>query len=146
MSTHEQARKALGQLLIVGFSGFELQNDTASFISQAGIGGVILFGANYENPGQIAELSNQVQECRTDIPLWVSLDYEGGKVQRFKKPFTKIPEAAAIGLTDTPKLAFELSEMIAKELKAVGINLNFAPVADIATNPKNPVIGARSYG
>ena len=60
--------------------------------------------------------------------------------------FTKIPDAATIGATDSPKLIFEMAEMMAKELKAVGVNLNFCPVADIATNPKNPVIGERVYG
>ena len=146
LSDLESARKALGQLFITGFNGLELSEETSSFLSQANIGGVILFTANYESAAQVAELANQVQECRTELPLWVSVDYEGGKVQRFKKPFTKIPDAATLAATDSPKLAFELSELIARELKAVGINVNFAPVADINTNSKNPVIGSRSYG
>src|SRR3954469_24783231 len=125
MSTIEQARKALGQLFVVGFSGLELADETSSFFSQANIGGVILFGPNYENPGQLAELINEVQECRTELPLWICVDHEGGRVQRFKKPFTRIPDAATIGASDSPKLAFELAEMIAKELKAVGVNVNF---------------------
>jgi beta-N-acetylhexosaminidase len=145
-TTLEAARKALGQLFIVGFSGLELSDETSSFLSQANIGGVILFGHNYDSPAQIAELINEVQNCRQGAPLWVSVDHEGGKVQRFKKGFTKIPEAAVFGACDSPKLMFEISQMIAKELKAVGINVNFCPVADINTNPKNPVIGARSYG
>lgn len=146
MSTIENARKSLGQLFVTGFSGLELSSETSSFLSQANVGGVVLFSPNYENPAQVAELLNQVQECRTGLPLFTCVDYEGGKVQRFKKPFTKIPDAATLAATDSPKLAFELSELIARELKAVGINVNFAPVADIATNPKNPVIGPRAYG
>ena len=146
MSLLEDARSRIGELFIIGFSGFELSDETSAFISQAGIGGVILFAQNYENPGQVAELSNQIQECRKDLPLWVSVDHEGGKVQRFKKPFTKIPEAALVGNLTSAKLAFELGDLMAKELKAVGINLNYCPVADIATNPKNPVIGVRAYG
>jgi len=146
MTSRKNACQALGELFIVGFNGLELSEDTSAFISQAGIGGVILFGHNFENPGQVAELTNQVQECRADLPLWTSVDHEGGKVQRFKKGFTRIPEANVIGSTDSPKLAFELAEVMAKELKAVGINLNFSPITDIATNPKNPVIGNRSFG
>jgi beta-N-acetylhexosaminidase len=146
MATPETAIKALGQLFIMGFSGLELSDDTAAFISQANIGGVLLFSPNYESPGQVAELINQIQECRRDLPLWISVDHEGGKVQRFKKSFTKIPEAATIAATDSPRLAFEIAEMMAKELSSVGINLNFAPVADIATNPKNPIIGNRAFG
>lgn len=146
MSNIDAARKALGQLFIIGFSGLELAEDTSAFLSQAGIGGVILFSPNYENPGQLAELVNQVQECRVGTPLWISVDHEGAKVQRFRKGFTRIPDAATLGACNSPKLTYELSEMIAQELKAVGVNINFFPVADIATNPKNPVIGARSFG
>jgi beta-N-acetylhexosaminidase len=146
MASIDDAKKALGQLFIVGFSGLELSNETAAFISQANIGGVILFAHNYETPAGVAELINQVQECRTEAPLWISVDHEGGKVQRFKKGFTLIPPAATVGATDSPKLAFELAEMMGKELKAVGVNLNFCPVADIQTNAKNPVIGSRAYG
>ncbi|MCM2323540.1 MAG: beta-N-acetylhexosaminidase [Oligoflexia bacterium] len=153
MALTNDAIQALGELFIIGFDGskagataLDLCDDTAAFLSQARIGGVILFAHNYESPGQVAELINQVQECRNDLPLWISVDHEGGKVQRFRKGFTKVPEAATIGASDSPKLAFELSEMVARELRAVGINLNFAPIADIATNPKNPVIGNRAYG
>src|SRR5581483_6875405 len=141
MSTIEQARKSLGQLFIVGFNGLDLSDETSSFFSQANIGGAILFTPNYENPGQVAELINSVQECRNELPLWIAVDHEGGRVQRFKKPFTRIPEAHLIGEKDSPKLTFDLADMMAKELKAVGVNLNYCPVADIATNPKNPVIG-----
>lgn len=148
MSRIENAKKLLGELFLSGFSGLELSDETSAFFSQAGIGGVVLFSHNYENPGQLGELTNQIQESAGggSLPLWICVDYEGGRVQRFKKPFTKIPEAQLIGAKDSPKLAFEIAEVIARELKAVGVNVDFAPVADIATNPKNPVIGARSYG
>lgn len=130
----------------MGFPGHTLSDDSAAFISQAGIGGVIVFGHNYQNPRQVAELITQVQACRNGLPLWVSVDQEGGKVQRFKEGFTKIPEAAVLGAKDSPKLLFELSEMMARELAAVGANLNYAPVADIHSNPANPVIGRRAFG
>jgi beta-N-acetylhexosaminidase len=146
MSNIDLAKKLLGELFIIGFEGLDLSDDTAAFISQAGIGGVIYFSHNYESPAQIAELSNQIQECRSELPLWISVDHEGGKVQRFKKAFTKIPDAASLAALDSPKLLFEISEMIANELKAVGVNLNYTPVADINTNPKNPVIGNRAFG
>ncbi|MEK7690645.1 MAG: beta-N-acetylhexosaminidase [Bdellovibrionota bacterium] len=141
-----EAKDVLGELLIAGISGLELDYSTETFLNQSRIGGVILFSPNYQSPGQVAELINHVQSCRVGLPMWISVDHEGGKVQRFKKPFTKIPEAAAIAATGSPKIAFEIGELIAKELKAVGVNVNYAPVADINTNPKNPVIGARSYG
>jgi len=142
----ETARKALGQLFIIGFNGPELSDETSAFISQANIGGVILFSQNYESPAQVAELSNQIQEARGESPLWISVDHEGGRVQRFKKGFTKIPEAAAIAALDSPKIAFEIAEVMGRELRAVGVNLNYSPVTDINTNPKNPIIGARAFG
>lgn len=146
MASLEDARTRLGELFIIGFSGLELSDDTSAFISQAGIGGVILFSPNYESPAQVAELTNQIQECKTDLPLWISVDHEGGKVQRFKKHFTKIPDAFTISQNPSARLVFELAEMMARELKAVGINLNYCPVADINTNPKNPIIGHRAFG
>lgn len=146
MGLKNTARHALGELFITGFNGLELSTDTSQFLSQSKIGGVILHSHNFENPGQLSELSNQIQECRSRFPLWISVDQEGGKTQRFKKGFTRIPEAAAIGAVGSPKLAFEIAEVMAKELKAVGINLNFAPVADIASNFKNSTISSRSYG
>jgi beta-N-acetylhexosaminidase len=143
----DQAKDALGELFITGFSGTELSDDTAAFLSQAKIGGVILFGPNFESPKQIATLINQVQECRgAGLPLWITVDHEGGKVQRFKQGFTRLPDAATLAKKNSPKLLFELSEMIAAELKAVGVNVNFSPIADINSNPSNPVIGARAYG
>ena len=146
MTSRKDACKALGELFIMGFSGLELSEQTSSFITEAGVGGVILFSQNFENMGQLGELTNQIQDSRSNAPLWVSVDYEGGRVQRFKKGFTKIPDAASIGAMNSPRLTYEISELIARELKAVGVNLNFCPVGDIATNSKNPVIGNRSFG
>lgn len=150
MSLVERAQERLGELFVMGFEGKTLGDDTSAFISQARIGGVIFFTPNYDSPRQITALASQVQACcpQTAPPLWISVDQEGGKVQRFKNGFSIIPSAAAIGATNSPKLAFEIAEVMAKELRACGINLNFAPVADINTNPDNPVIGKldRSFG
>lgn len=146
MTLLKNAKRALGELFIMGFNGLELSGETSAFIKEAGIGGVLLFAKNYENPAQVTELNLQIQECRGEFPLWISVDQEGGKVQRFKKGFTRIPEAALIGAMNSPKLAFDIADVMAKELRAVGVNLNFCPVADINTNPKNPVIGQRAFG
>ncbi len=146
MGIQNEAAEIVGELFITGFSGLEVADETAAFLAQAKIGGVLLFAHNFENPAQVAELTNQIQESRSELPLWVSVDHEGGRVQRFKRGFTRIPDATTIGATQSPQLAFEISELIARELHAVGINLNFCPVADIATNPKNPVLGNRSFG
>jgi beta-N-acetylhexosaminidase len=148
MSKTDEVRKLLGQCFFIGFAGLELPSDTAKFIKENSIGGVTLFANNYQNPAQVAELANNLQALRAsdDLPLVIAVDHEGGKVQRFKKHFTKFPEARVIGDKDSPKLAYECAEIMAKELRTVGVNVNFSPVADINTNPKNPVIGHRAFG
>lgn len=139
-------RKQIGELIITGFQGKALQSGTREFLKTSGIGGVLLFAHNYDSPGQVAELNNQIQECRGELPLWISVDHEGGKVQRFRKGFTRIPEAERIGKMGSAKLAYDVAEVMASELRAVGVNLNFCPIADIHTNPANPVIGDRAFG
>jgi len=146
MSLIDEAKSTVGELLMVGFEGTELSDETSAFFSQASIGGTILFQKNYKDPKQVANLINQIQDSRNELPLWISVDQEGGRVQRFKEPFTLIPTASQIGICNSPRLTYEVSEVIAKELNAVGVNLNFCPVADIMTNPDNPVIGDRAYG
>lgn len=146
MGSIEAAKSALGELFIMGFSGPELGPETVQFIRDAKIGGTIFFASNYESPAQMAELCNQIQSCRGDLPLWISVDHEGGKVQRFKKGFSRIPEAGSIAATGSAQKAFDVAALMARELRAVGVNVNFSPVADINTNPKNPVIGSRAYG
>jgi len=146
MSARQEAIKNLGEVLLMGFSGLELSAETATFMKSARIGGTILFSPNYDSPAQVAELIDEVQANRHELPMWISVDHEGGKVQRFRKGFTRIPDAATIAAKNSPNLAFEISSLMARELASVGINLNFCPVADINTNPKNPVIGARSFG
>lgn len=143
----EKAKRLLGQCFSIGFDGIDLKESVATFIKQNSIGGVTLFANNYESPAQVAELINNLQGCMTEgLPLIIAVDHEGGRVQRFKKPFTKFPPALSIGNLNSPKLAFDAAAVQAKELKAVGVNVNFAPVADINTNVKNPVIGDRSFG
>ena len=145
MNSTREAQENLGELFIMGFSGLELGAETASFIRNSRIGGIILFSPNYDSPAQAAELANEIQDCSSGLPLWIAVDHEGGRVQRFKKSFTRIPEAADIAATGSPQLAYEISSLMAHELGAVGVNLNFCPVADIHTNPKNPVIGDRAF-
>jgi beta-N-acetylhexosaminidase len=151
----EAATWALGECLMTGIEGKRLSPETRKLLEQGRAGGILLFTRNYESPTQIAALIDDLQLARAryldgiappKTPLWVAVDYEGGKVQRFKEPFTKIPEAADLASKESPKYLFSVSEMMAKELRAVGINLNFAPVCDIHTHPENPVIGRRAFG
>jgi beta-N-acetylhexosaminidase len=146
-------RKALGQCFCIAFEGAELPKNVSDFILKNNIGGVVLFSKNnnYENPAQCAELINHIQAIGAQssdkpYPLFICVDHEGGRIQRFKKPFTRFPSAMEIATLNSSKTSFEIAKIQAAELKAVGVNVNFAPVADINTNPKNPIIGDRAFG
>lgn len=136
----------LGQLIMTGISGKQLNEAEINFIEKENIGGVVLFKNNYENPAQLAELINSIQNLRQDYPLFISVDHEGGRVQRFRQGFTHFPPMLEIGKLNSPKLCFEMISIMANELKICGINVNFSPVCDILFNDNNQVIGDRSFG
>jgi beta-N-acetylhexosaminidase len=136
----------LGQLVITGIAGSTLTAEERIFLEKENIGGVILFSHNYENPAQLAELVNSIQSCRQDYPLFIGVDHEGGRVQRFKSPFTHFPAMGDIAVTDSPKLCFEISRIMSEELRACGINVNFSPVCDILEQGHHVAIGDRSFG
>ena len=136
----------LGQLIMTGISGTTLTTVEEKFLESENIGGVILFAHNYESPAQLAELINNIQRCRNEYPLFISVDQEGGRVCRFRNGFSKIPPMWDVGRIDSPKLAFHLAKIIAAELTACGVNVNFAPVCDVLINPMNKVIGDRAFG
>src|SRR5688572_29194678 len=115
-----------------------------SLAREFSLGGVILFSRNIEVPEQVAELSGDVQALATELPLWVSVDQEGGRVARLKRPFTEWPPMAVLGRSGNTELASRFAAALAAELKAVGVTLDYAPVLDIHTNPTNPVIGDRA--
>lgn len=131
---------------MTGVSGTSLTDDEKSFIEDNDIGGVLLFSRNFESPAQLSELVNTIQTLRTEYPILISVDQEGGRVERFKKPFTEFPSALDISSTKSPKICFEVAKIMAQELRACGVNTNFAPVCDILTNEANKVIGDRAYG
>ena len=110
------------------------------------LGGVTLFTRNIEAPEQVAELGHDLQALSSELPVWVAVDQEGGRVARLHAPFTEWPPMAALGRSGDGRLAYRFAAALAAELKAVGISLDYAPVLDIHTNPKNPIIGDRALG
>lgn len=114
-------------------------------------GGVIYFAwsNNVEDPHQIAGLSNGLQEAAlgtdNEIPLLISTDQEHGNVVRVTDPATQLPGAMALGSSFDTDLAQDAADIAGTELRAVGVNQNYAPVADVNVNPDNPVIGIRSF-
>lgn len=138
----------IGQLFFIGLSGHALTEDEKKFIVSKNIGGVILFGRNVADPKQVRDLCAEIQSLRhrqTDqAPLFISIDMEGGRVHRLKAPFTVWPPLARLGDIDNPTLSYHFAHAMGRELRAVGINLDFAPCVDILTNPANKVIGDRA--
>ena len=137
-------RHQIGQLLIAGFNGHQIPPELRSLAKAFGLGGVNLFARNVAEPEQVAELSFDAARLVPDLPVWVSVDQEGGRVARLKAPFTEWPPMATLGRSGDVRLAERFARALAAELKSVGITLDYAPVLDIHTNPKNPVIGDRA--
>lgn len=125
----------------------------AQVVQKYGVGGVIYFNNsstdNVDGPAQIAALSNGLQRAavryNTHIPLIIAIDQEGGNVTRLEAPATEFPASMAIGAGRSTRDAQTLATINGRELRAMGINQNFAPVSDVNSNPANPVIGARSF-
>ena len=133
-----------GQLLIGSFHTASIPAEWRSLAREFDLGGAVLFSRNVEAPEQVAELSGEVEALGREMPLWVSIDQEGGRVARLKEPFTRWPPMAVLGRAGSDTLAERFARALARELRAVGISLDYAPVLDIHTNPKNPVIGDRA--
>ena len=137
-------RRRVGQLAIAGFNGHVVPEDLRRIAREFDLGGVIFFARNVVDPEQVTELSRESQSLASGIPLWVSVDQEGGRVARLKRPFTEWPPMITLGRAGDEKLAERFARALAAELKAVGISLDYTPVLDVLTNPNNPVIGDRA--
>ncbi|NBX92715.1 MAG: beta-N-acetylhexosaminidase [Proteobacteria bacterium] len=148
MVTSTDIRKQIGQLFLVGFDGLTVPASFKTAIQKFNLGGTIYFKRNVESPVQLATLTNELQlDCRLkdSPPLIISIDHEGGKVDRLSPPFTRFAGMDHVGEIGSPKLAFHFGLAIGKELEAFGVNIDFAPVVDVLTNPKNPIIAGRAF-
>jgi beta-N-acetylhexosaminidase len=134
----------VASLLCVGFHGTAPSPEVLELIRR-GVGGVILFSRNVESAEQVAELTAALKRA-AGRPLLVSIDQEGGRVARLRAPqgFTELPPMRALGETGDAALAEATGALLGRELRAVGIDQDYAPVVDVDTNPLNPVIGDRS--
>ena len=131
---------------MIGFEGTEVTPDLRAWIQEYRPGGIILFSRNLVDATQIAHLTNDLQALAGDTPLLIGIDQEGGRVTRLPSDFTIFPPAATVAQPGSTELAYQAAAVTAKELRAVGINMNMAPVLDIHTNPSNPIIGDRAFG
>jgi len=138
--------REIGQLLIGSLPATTITPEIRSLAREFQLGGVTLFARNIEGPEQLAELDHDLQELSTGLPLWTAIDQEGGRVARLRTPFTEWPVMATLGRSGDETLAYRFGAALAAELTSVGITLDYAPVLDIHTNPKNVVIGDRALG
>ncbi|UWE04751.1 beta-N-acetylhexosaminidase [Laceyella sacchari] len=142
----------VGQMIMAGFYGEKPTEEARKLIQQGHVGSMILFSytGNVKEPLQTARLTNSLQamaqKTRLGLPLLIATDQEGGVVARLTTGATELPGNMALGATRIPSLARQAAEITAKELKAIGIQMNLAPNVDVNVNPANPVIGVRSYG
>ncbi len=144
----------VGQLLLLGFGGTQMDEIISSFLEEMQPGGVALFSRNVSETEATMQLIRDVRthDPRTSLvatpslPMFVAVDQEGGSVVRLKTQAVILPSAMALGATDDAALARRVGQTLGRDLLAWGFNMNLAPVLDVSSNPKNPVIGVRSFG
>jgi beta-N-acetylhexosaminidase len=135
-----------GQLIVCGFAGTTLPDELRRDLATGRRGGVILFKRNLPSVEAALELTCSVAAaCPRELPPFIGVDQEGGRVRRVPPPFVQLPPMRVLGTIGDPALVRRAAGLLARELRAVGFNLNFAPVLDVDSNPKNPVIGDRSF-
>ncbi|MDR2008735.1 MAG: glycoside hydrolase family 3 protein [Alphaproteobacteria bacterium] len=139
----------IGQMLLVGFSGTELNDEAKEYINTYHVGGIILFSralndriANIESPEQVKKLNEDLQNEAGDVKIFIAVDQEGGYVARLNEAngFFNTKSAAELGMNPTTDATYEEAKKIANLLQEYGFNLNFAPSVDVNVNPNNPVI------
>lgn len=131
---------------MVGLPGPALDRTTRSFLKANAIGGVVLFRRNVGDVPTLQTLTADLHAVHPERPILVAIDQEGGRVSRLTAPFTQFPPAAVVGKASSPHLAYRQGVAMGEELRTVGVDIDFAPVLDVNTNPANPVIGDRSFG
>lgn len=136
----------IGSLFMAGMPGPRLDAGTESLIRDFGLGGVILFSRNIQDPIQLAELCLELQERAMEhhgLPLFLAVDQEGGRVSRLVEPFTSFEGNEAIGVDSRPlERAEEFAKVTAREMTLVGLNMNLAPVMDVRRGePEKHLVG-----
>jgi beta-N-acetylhexosaminidase len=138
-------RRTAAQVFMIGLPGPRLDRQTRAFLGEYPPGGFILFKRNIESAAQLRRLVAELHELGAGVRPIVGLDHEGGRVHRLPRPFTHFPPMGTVGAHDDPKLAEAVGRAMGRELRAVGIDLDFAPVLDVWSQPRNRVIGDRAF-
>ncbi|MFC7681891.1 beta-N-acetylhexosaminidase [Paenibacillus sp. GCM10028914] len=140
----------IGQMFICGFDALTPNDHAKKLILDYHVGGIVYFRRNVKKLSQLSDLSSSLQELATSSgqpPLIVSIDQEGGMVARIDhEGISRIPGNMALGAANSQEYTYQVGRIGAQELRALGVNMNFAPCIDVNNNPLNPVIGVRSFG
>jgi beta-N-acetylhexosaminidase len=139
-----ESRQLAGQLIMIRLFGTGLDDDTAAFIRANRIRGACLFRQNMTDAAQLTRFTGALRDAMGPRAL-IALDQEGGAVVR-SLWVPPPPSAMALGAADSPELAREVGAAVARAIRSMGFNWNFAPVLDLNNNPLNPVIAERSFG
>lgn len=141
-------KEKIGQLVLVGIEGTALDDTSRKLLKEYHVGGFIFFKDNIESTGQSVQLLNDLKKANAPnpVPLWLSIDEEGGRVTRFPDEYAKLPSSGKVGSRQDLELTENVGGLIAQKVSGLGLNMVFAPVLDINSNPNNPVIGDRSFG
>jgi beta-N-acetylhexosaminidase len=141
----ELLRRKIGQLFMVGIYGECLTGEERLCCEEYGFGGFVLFKRNCCGPRQIVSLCRDLWEMADELPPFIGIDQEGGRVHHLPAPFTHFPPAGLIGRANDSLLAYRAGRAVGVELALAGINLNFAPVLDVNSNPDCHIIGNRAF-
>ncbi|HMB21203.1 MAG TPA: glycoside hydrolase family 3 protein, partial [Anaerolineales bacterium] len=142
--------QTIGQKLLLAFQGKDKPSDKiVRALREYRPAGITLFRSfNIDTPSQLRSLTDQLQRLARDLqlpPLLIAVDQEGGQLMAVGDG-TPLPGNMALGATGSPELARKAGEVLGREMAAVGINVNYAPCVDVNLNPRNPVVGTRSFG
>jgi beta-N-acetylhexosaminidase len=135
----------VGQLVIAGFYGTEIDAVTEKIVTKAKVGGIIFFKRNIATSGQIVKLLNNFKSLPTKVPLFLSVDEEGGSVNRLPDELVSLPNARSFAKRDVLDITYDLGFAIGYALNQYGFNLNYAPIMDVVTNTATSAIGTRSF-
>ncbi len=138
----------IAQLMIVGFFQSPGNARVKSFLTEYPVGGFILYKRNFDKLNELKQLTQQLQSWNraNPLPLFISMDEEGGTVSRLPSECQRFPDARDIGRLNDPSVSYKIALMMGRELSHAGINLNYAPVFDVLSNPLNRFLFFRSFG
>ncbi|WP_339286617.1 beta-N-acetylhexosaminidase [Paenibacillus sp. FSL R5-0486] len=138
----------IGQMILAGVQGTTLDDQAKQMITNQKVGGIIFYANNVSTLEGTAKFVQSIKEANQSnpVPIFMSVDQEGGKVSRMPETVESIPSSRKVGETKDSALAETMGELLARQVQLAGFNVDFAPVLDVNSNPKNPVIGDRSFG